>query len=72
MIILREKKEPKKPNYKRTHQKLENFVHNVAGVDLTVAELRLRKKGLNTVQPPSTPPTDDIFVGVELALKLVP
>jgi hypothetical protein len=62
---------PKKPYYKGTHQQLDNFVHNVAGADLTVVELRLLNKGLYYVHPPSTPPIDDIIVGVESALKLV-
>jgi hypothetical protein len=57
---------PKKLNYKGTHQQLDNFVHNVAGAEVTVAEL-----GLLNVHPPSTPPIDDNNVGVESALILV-
>jgi hypothetical protein len=63
---------PKKPDYKGTQQQLDNFVHNVVGADLTVAELGLPNNVLNYVHLPSTPPIDDIIVGVESALKLVP
>jgi hypothetical protein len=63
---------PKKPNYKGTQQQLDNFVHNVAGVDFTEAELGLLNKSLNYVHLPGTLPIADIFVGVERALKLVP
>jgi hypothetical protein len=37
-----------------------------------VAELELLNKGLNFVHPPTKPLIDDIIVGVESALKLVP
>jgi hypothetical protein len=55
-------KKPKKPNYKDTHQQLNNFVHNIDVVNLSVAWLGL----------PSTPPIDDIIVEVDSVLKLVP
>jgi PHD/YefM family antitoxin component YafN of YafNO toxin-antitoxin module len=63
---------PKKPDYKGTHTQIDNFVYNVAEADLTVAEMELLNKGLNYVHPPTKPPIDDIIVGVESALKLVP